>query len=63
MALILMLLYFRQSQTPNEQFAELYIHETDAKWSFVFNTERSNTTFDVRYRNLYEYNNVGTFLY
>lgn len=48
-----MTLYFRQSQTQTEQFNEAFIHETDAKWSFMFNSDRKNTTFDVRYTCLY----------
>ncbi|XP_046960505.1 sodium channel protein Nach-like isoform X2 [Vanessa cardui] len=34
-----------QSQT--EQFAEAFIHETDAKWSFMFNSFRNDTTIDI----------------
>lgn len=31
-----------------EQFTEAFIHETDAKWSFMFNSYRNDTTIDVR---------------
>ncbi|XP_037874750.1 sodium channel protein Nach [Bombyx mori] len=36
-----------QSQAQQEQFIEAFIHETDAKWSFMFNSDRKNTTFDI----------------
>ncbi|XP_030023452.2 sodium channel protein Nach-like [Manduca sexta] len=35
------------SQSQVEQFVEAFIHETDAKWSIMFNTDRKNTTFDI----------------
>ncbi|KAI8428834.1 hypothetical protein MSG28_007489 [Choristoneura fumiferana] len=36
-----------QSQTEAEPFAEAFIHETDAKWSFMFNSYRNDTTLDI----------------
>ncbi|XP_075970520.1 sodium channel protein Nach-like isoform X1 [Anticarsia gemmatalis] len=36
-----------QSQAQTEQFTEAFIHETDAKWSFMFNSDRKNTTFNI----------------
>lgn len=41
--------HFRQAQAQPEQFLEAFIHETDAKWSFLFNSDRKNTTIDVSY--------------
>lgn len=42
------LFFHRQSQAEAEPFAEAFIHETDAKWSFMFNSYRNDTTLDVR---------------
>ncbi|KAI5631548.1 amiloride-sensitive sodium channel domain-containing protein [Phthorimaea operculella] len=36
-----------QSETQSEQFAEAFIHETDAKWSFMFNSYRNDTIIDI----------------
>ncbi|XP_063821327.1 sodium channel protein Nach-like [Ostrinia nubilalis] len=36
-----------QTQPQPDQFAEAFIHETDAKWSFLFNSYRNDTTIDV----------------
>ncbi|GBP44395.1 Sodium channel protein Nach [Eumeta japonica] len=36
-----------QSQSQSEQFNEAFIHETDAKWSFVYNSYRNETVMDV----------------
>ncbi|XP_063379360.1 sodium channel protein Nach [Cydia fagiglandana] len=36
-----------QSQTESESFAEAFIHETDAKWSFLFNSYRNDTIIDI----------------
>lgn len=41
------LFFHRQSQAEAEPFAEAFIHETDAKWSFMFNSYRNDTTLDV----------------
>ncbi|XP_050682079.1 sodium channel protein Nach-like [Leptidea sinapis] len=34
-------------QTQTDQFNEAFIHETDAKWSFLFNSFRNDTTIDI----------------
>ncbi|CAK1553645.1 unnamed protein product [Leptosia nina] len=34
-------------QTQNDEFVEAFIHETDAKWSFMFNSFRNDTTIDI----------------
>ncbi|CAG9560390.1 unnamed protein product [Danaus chrysippus] len=34
-------------QTQNEQFSELFIHETDAKWSFLFYSFRNDTIINI----------------
>ncbi|XP_045514063.1 sodium channel protein Nach-like [Pieris brassicae] len=34
-------------QPQSEQFTEAFIHETDAKWSFLFNSFRNDTIIDV----------------
>ncbi|KAJ0179941.1 hypothetical protein K1T71_004532 [Dendrolimus kikuchii] len=36
-----------QTQSQAEQFIEAFIHETDAKWSFMFNSDHQNTTIDI----------------
>ncbi|XP_028179101.1 pickpocket protein 28-like [Ostrinia furnacalis] len=36
-----------QTQPQPDQFAEAFIHETDAKWSFLFNSYRNDTTIEV----------------
>ncbi|KAL4703487.1 hypothetical protein ACJJTC_014357 [Scirpophaga incertulas] len=36
-----------QAQALPEQFTEAFIHETDAKWSFLFNSYRNDTTIDI----------------
>ncbi|KAL0892231.1 hypothetical protein ABMA27_015417 [Loxostege sticticalis] len=36
-----------QSEAPSDQFTEAFIHETDAKWSFLFNSYRNDTTIDI----------------
>ncbi|CAG9785122.1 unnamed protein product [Diatraea saccharalis] len=36
-----------QTQSLPEQFIEAFIHETDAKWSFLFNSYRNDTTIDI----------------
>ncbi|XP_047985980.1 sodium channel protein Nach-like isoform X2 [Leguminivora glycinivorella] len=36
-----------QSQTESEPFSEAFIHETDAKWSFLFNSYRNDTIIDI----------------
>ncbi|XP_063531962.1 sodium channel protein Nach [Cydia strobilella] len=36
-----------QSQTESDSFAEAFIHETDAKWSFLFNSYRNDTNIDI----------------
>lgn len=39
------ILFFRP--IPTDQFTEAFIHETDAKWSFLFNSYRNDTTIEV----------------
>ncbi|XP_072940542.1 sodium channel protein Nach [Epargyreus clarus] len=34
-------------QTQSEPFTEAFIHETDAKWSFMFNSYRNDTIIDI----------------
>ncbi|XP_060800953.1 sodium channel protein Nach [Amyelois transitella] len=36
-----------QTQLFSEQFTEAFIHETDAKWSFLFNSYRNDTNIDI----------------
>ncbi|CAH2075249.1 unnamed protein product, partial [Iphiclides podalirius] len=36
-----------QSQAQTEQFTEAYIHETDSKWSFMFNSFRNTSIVDI----------------
>ncbi|XP_052753537.1 sodium channel protein Nach-like [Galleria mellonella] len=36
-----------QTESQPEQFQEAFIHETDAKWSFLFNSYRNDTTIDI----------------
>ncbi|XP_049865918.1 pickpocket protein 28-like isoform X2 [Pectinophora gossypiella] len=36
-----------QSETQIEAFTEAFIHETDAKWSFMFNSYRNDTIIDI----------------
>ncbi|XP_053602844.1 sodium channel protein Nach [Plodia interpunctella] len=36
-----------QTQILSEQFTEAFIHETDAKWSFLFNSYRNDTNIDI----------------
>ncbi|CAH2992146.1 unnamed protein product [Chilo suppressalis] len=36
-----------QTQALPDQFVEAFIHETDAKWSFLFNSYRNDTTIDI----------------
>lgn len=38
---------FFYRQTQNEQFSELFIHETDAKWSFLFYSFRNDSIINV----------------
>ncbi|XP_045493644.1 sodium channel protein Nach-like isoform X1 [Colias croceus] len=34
-------------QTQTDQFSEAFIHETDSKWSFMFNSLRNDSTIDI----------------
>ncbi|XP_013178118.1 PREDICTED: sodium channel protein Nach-like isoform X2 [Papilio xuthus] len=36
-----------QSQAQSELFTEAYIHETDSKWSFMFNSFRNTSIIDI----------------